>query len=66
MKWALCDLILKSAEHSDPCEVSEGCWVFKCFGNGAEMWLYELCFMLICLQNPTPVFKDARQEENPF
>lgn len=22
--------------------------------------------MLKCLQNPTPVFKDARQEENPF
>lgn len=28
LKWALRELVLKSAEHLDPCEVSEHCWVF--------------------------------------
>jgi len=56
---------------------SQKCWALRSlwgqwtllglhrFWNGAEIRLYELCFMLICLQNPSRVLKDARQEENP-
>lgn len=67
LKWALCDLILKCAERSLGC--LWGQWALlglHCFGNRAEIWLCELCFMLLCVQNLSPVFKDARQEENPF
>lgn len=67
LKWALCDLILKCAEHL--LGYLWGQWALlglHCFGNGAEIRFCELCFVLTCVQNLSPAFKDARQEENPF
>lgn len=48
--WALRDVILKHAEHLEPCEISERCWAFTALGK--QLKLLRATYLCVCTPSP--------------